>query len=989
MGSRIVLFLLLLVFTLVADASAQYFGQNKVSYRRHEFRVLETDHFDIYFHQERSEPVEVAGRLAERWWRRLSHFFGHELSGRQTIVLYSSKPDFDQTSIVSGLIDEGTAGLTELRRRRIALPFAGSLADTDHVLGHEIVHAFQMDLAAHTPLQPGTSGAEPLALWASEGLAEYLTLGPVDTHTAMWLRDAVRHGTLPRVADLAKPDYFPYRWGHAFWAYVAGRWDESTVARLFSAGSVLGMTAAVESVLGMTTDELTQEWHDSLRAAYPQPTAAPGVGTRIAGARPLGGSLNVGAAISPDGRWVAFLTERLFGVDLVVAEAEGGRIAATLTDTAVDPRYSSLQYVASAAAWDARSERLTISTLTSGRPALSIFRWPGGALEKDIVVDGVDEIFGPTWSPDGARVAFSAMSQGTTDLFVFDLARSSLRRLTDDLYADLQPAWSPDGRSLAFVTDRFTTDLETLTAGTYRLALVDVTTGDIQPIAGFADGKHIAPQWSRDGGTLYFISDGDGTPDVYSVDVTHGTLARVTEAESGIAGLTASSPALSVAPGASTAAVTVYEGGVFAIHTLALSGGTGSVPPSPEAPRLPPVDAGRPHRPAGWHQAAPAPAPDTWRVSPYKRGMQLEDVSQVTLSAGVDPFGVSAGGAIAMTFSDVLSTHAIVGAAQLANPLGVGISLRDLAGYGAYFNQARRWHWGVSAHVVPTYVGMRADPASLDALLVPFGVVRQIEQAARGALSYPFSRARRIEVSGGVSRLGFDALTGLFGDTAWTPAASPMTLGSAAAAFVSDTSHGGPLSVVSGERYRLEVAPVMGDLSYLHVTADYRKYVMPSPFYTLAARALHIGRYGTGADDARIAPLYLGYPWLVRGFDLGWHARECVTILSAACPELGHLLGSRLAVGNIELRFPLLRPLGMTRGMYGPVPVEVAAFVDGGAAWTASRSLLGAPNGAVWSAGVSLRTSLLGFGIGQVDIAHPSSPTRSGWVVQFNMAPAF
>src|SRR5688500_11861630 len=161
----------LMLLMLGGDVSAQYFGQNKVQYRTHEFRVLQTEHFDIYFHQSRQQPVEVVGRMAERWRRRLSAVFGFELSGRQPLVLYSSKPDFDQTLVVPGLIDGGTAGLTEPWRRRIALPFAASLADTDHVVGHEIVHAFQFDLFASTsPLQGGD--AEPLALWAIEGLAE-------------------------------------------------------------------------------------------------------------------------------------------------------------------------------------------------------------------------------------------------------------------------------------------------------------------------------------------------------------------------------------------------------------------------------------------------------------------------------------------------------------------------------------------------------------------------------------------------------------------------------------------------------------------------------------------------------------------------------------------------------------------------------------------------------------------------------------------------
>ena len=52
----------------------------------------------------------------------------------------------------------------------------------------------------------------------------------------------------------------------------------------------------------------------------------------------LGGDLNVGPAISPDGRWIAFLSERsLFSIDLFVADASTGKIVRKLTSTASDP----------------------------------------------------------------------------------------------------------------------------------------------------------------------------------------------------------------------------------------------------------------------------------------------------------------------------------------------------------------------------------------------------------------------------------------------------------------------------------------------------------------------------------------------------------------------------------------------------------------------------------------------------------------------------
>ena len=90
-------------------------------------------------------PREIVARMAERWNARLSRFFGHELRGRQSVILYAVSAHFRQTNAVEGLIGEGTGGVTEALKRRIVLPMSGSLADTDHVLGHELVHAFQFD----------------------------------------------------------------------------------------------------------------------------------------------------------------------------------------------------------------------------------------------------------------------------------------------------------------------------------------------------------------------------------------------------------------------------------------------------------------------------------------------------------------------------------------------------------------------------------------------------------------------------------------------------------------------------------------------------------------------------------------------------------------------------------------------------------------------------------------------------------------------------
>src|SRR5262249_13160734 len=161
----------------------------------------------------------------------------------------------------------------------------------------------------------------------------------------------------------------------------------------------------------------------------------------------------------------------------------------------------------SAGAWENDSRRIAIATVTGGRPAIAIFDAQSGRKEREIQIADVDEIINPTWAPDGHAVCFTGMSHGLTDLYVFDLNAAHLKGLTNDPFADLQPAWSPDGKRIAFATDRFSSNLTTLSIGAYRLAVIDPESGEIQQVRAFTSGKNINPQWSPDSAALYFISD--------------------------------------------------------------------------------------------------------------------------------------------------------------------------------------------------------------------------------------------------------------------------------------------------------------------------------------------------------------------------------------------------------------------------------------------------------------------------------------------------
>src|SRR5262249_41657308 len=122
-----------------------------------------------------------------------------------------------------------------------------------------------------------------------------------------------------------------------------------------------------------------------------------------------------------------------------------------------------------------------------------------------------------------------------------------LDALTNDPYADLEPTFTPDGQSIVFVTERYTTDLATLEPGALRLARLNLQSRAVDPIAGLLKGKQISPQVSADGRTLTFIGEPDGVSNLYRMPIEGGPILQMSSFVTGVAGITASSPAFSLA----------------------------------------------------------------------------------------------------------------------------------------------------------------------------------------------------------------------------------------------------------------------------------------------------------------------------------------------------------------------------------------------------------------------------------------------------------
>lgn len=553
-------------------AAQGYFGQNQVQYDRLNWRVIETEHFLIHYYPQIADVAPDAARMAERSYARLSRLMAHQFREKKPVLIFGSSGDFAQSNVF-GDLGEGTGGVTDPLRQRMAQFFSGDWASFEHVLMHEMVHVFQFDIFSRGRAGAGLQNLAMVnpPLWFMEGLAEYLSIGQNHPWTSAWARDAVVNNTLPSIAQMTeRPDkYFPYRYGLSLWQYVGTRWGDEVIGEIMNAVPSLGIDRAFRREIGLSLDELSADWKAAMQAKY-LPTVAELQRPRSF-AEPLltqsrtGGTsgLFVAPALSSDGRYVAyigtgsFLRGEVFP-ELYLADAKTGKRLKRLVKTTTNPDYEQLRFIYSQPSFSPNGELLAFTGQRGGRDVLYVMNVKSRKVIKAFDFE-LDQVLNPSFSPDGRRIVFSGMRRGMSDLYVASMDSPGYLQLTKDTYGDLQPQWSPDGRTIAFVSERGDDfDIEILKIGAWKLALYDLETQQVTVLPG-QGGRTSNPHWAPDGRSLAYISDRTGTANIFLYELAEKTHYQLTNVLGAVTAIAEQSPAMSWARDADVLAFVYYE----------------------------------------------------------------------------------------------------------------------------------------------------------------------------------------------------------------------------------------------------------------------------------------------------------------------------------------------------------------------------------------------------------------------------------------------
>ncbi|MDZ4278785.1 MAG: protein kinase [Dehalococcoidia bacterium] len=219
-----------------------------------------------------------------------------------------------------------------------------------------------------------------------------------------------------------------------------------------------------------------------------------------------GAGVDVTPAWSPDGRRIAFVSDRGGSFDIYVMNADGSDQRALTADPALDAQ----------PAWSPDGARIAFTSTRGGDTDIYVMNADGSG-QTVLTEDGADPAgdIDPVWSPDGTRIAFASDRDGDLDIYAMNADGLGVTLLTDDAdepAGDSAPVWSPGGTKIAFSSDR-DGDLDIYEMNPDGSG-VTLLTDDADDPAEDTD-----PAYVPEGRRLAFASDRDGDLEIYMIRI--------------------------------------------------------------------------------------------------------------------------------------------------------------------------------------------------------------------------------------------------------------------------------------------------------------------------------------------------------------------------------------------------------------------------------------------------------------------------------------
>ncbi|MFZ5941502.1 MAG: hypothetical protein ACOYXB_13095 [Bacteroidota bacterium] len=438
------------------------FGKNRVQYNTFYWKYYRFERFDVYSYENGTDLSLYVADFVEKELDRIERFFDYDIEKRLIFICYNKMTDYRQSNIglVTGEDEYNIGGTTRIVQNKVFLYFDGNHLEFEKQIRAAIAEVLVNEMMYGNGFRDNVTNSTVLNLpdWYLKGLISYVA-NPWDYELENRVKDGLASGKYRKFKNLTGDDAV-YA-GHSFWKYVADLYGPSIIP------SVLYITKVNKNVetgflyvLGSKMKDLSVDWTAYYLGVYSsedENRGLPEEGSILK--RPNKRRVYQNLRISPDGSKLAYVTNQMGQYRIWIYDKESGKHKKILKrehqlDQITDYSYPVIT-------WHPSGELLAFITEEKGFLRINYYNLG----TRELTVRNLlhfEKILDMSFSPDGRKLVFSAVVNGQTDIWVFDVASATSERITNDLADDFQPRFINRMQELAFVSNRRT---DTLYAG--------------------------------------------------------------------------------------------------------------------------------------------------------------------------------------------------------------------------------------------------------------------------------------------------------------------------------------------------------------------------------------------------------------------------------------------------------------------------------------------------------------------------------------------
>ena len=536
------IFLLICVSSISTSFGQYYdtkFGHNRVQYKNFNWLYYSTSHFDVYYYDEGGKYAKEAIDYLEEEFNRLTDVLGYAPSAKTKIIIYNSYNDLQQSNInIDGSIFT-IGGEMKFVKLQLEIAHPGTAQVFKEELIYLLSRALINDMLFGGSLKEVFQSSHLLKLpeWFIDGAARYLAYG-WDLKMDDFIRDYLDAKHIKQEKKIQGDQAGIL--GQAIWNYIAIKYGVSNISNILNLTRIMNKEdVSISNTLGISYKQFSKNWKsyyangkDQIHQIY-----EPLVKEKIVSTNKKENIYYKDVAVSESGKYIAY-TENSYGRFSVYLRDmhTGSKTRVLRGGYQVEKEHMDQDLPLIDFAGD---NLLGIVYFKRGFLYLSTYHLETG-LFNEKPLSRFNQVKSFSLNKNGRLAIISGDTDGQSDLFLVSVLRNSVRRITSDIFDDIDPTFIPGTAAIVFSSNRpsdalniadtsiknlnnhfnlFLFDIDTTTHQYFRMT--NTNTRDMKPIF-------------KNQSELYFLSDQRGIANVFKYEMSGGIQTQVTNFNSSL-----------------------------------------------------------------------------------------------------------------------------------------------------------------------------------------------------------------------------------------------------------------------------------------------------------------------------------------------------------------------------------------------------------------------------------------------------------------------